>query len=840
MPRGEPRRALALSALLLGLAACADPPPAAGPSALHRVGRVERPYLSLRLAGLVANRAPEGYAGRGRDIPTVAVAEEGLAVEPGDPLWQVDAQYLGARRERRERELVIHRQRQRRRQLGLEQQLVERRAWRAATRERLQVIEAGIERTRSRDAEALAIAERTTAHRAAAPALERERFARLDALTGRPGDDPSARRRARDNLERERGRLRVAEAELALLRSNSRALERARLELDRELVRSELGLDEPASDYDEIATIAQRLELEAVDEGNRMRRLERESEQDATLLDTPAVRARSHGRVRHAGQRIGPNARFDTATVLFVLRDRDMGFVVDVPERWRDLLHPASPAEPERGRVLVDIPPLGLRDLPGHIDAVAAVPLDGPHGSTYRTTIALDAPQPGLSEGMRVDCRLLVPVAARAPVVPVWCLVDRLDPAVVLADGRRQAISGRLIGSRFVVADGLEPGTAIRRRSASAGPAPQRLHSTVEPVASRDLEIPWRREILDMVRDGSAVERGQVVAVIGDGRRGGAVDPLEEAAFEREKADAAYGIARIEATARLVAARLAWRKAVIAAQRRRLDLLAARAAVDPAAVIRAVEATAAAQRARQRAEAERRDARLQHRAGTLSTHDLRAAELAVERAQRTHAAARLAEVAARRAVDRLELWSLTAELRAARDQADAARRDLAAARLHHQQELHAAELAHRRSYDRAHRWERAAEQTAVRAPFAGRVYYRNVRGEPLQLGERLRTTRPFFMPVDHRRQVRFAVPAHRYGDYALGDPIPLRVPLLGTRPVAGRVSAVARHFHRPRETTAGDGAPVGRVFTLTIELDPELCRTRRIPPGIGAWMELER
>lgn len=817
---------------------------------LHTAAPIPDDRIELRLHGLAVNREPAAYAPPVADLPVEEVLPEGAWVEPGAPLLALS---VDAARQRRAHRALDIRERSSRETLAGHQtkqsieQLSERRG--DLERER-RLLDARVEATRQRDDVEIRIADLEAQKQRQRLADAERAFRRLEAL-GRTG--VVSRRRleqARDDLDRAREALRVPEDHLDFLRASTGAVTRHLLELDREAATLDLGA--PGHEqgvFGSIEALRRRRNLDAAVAHRELDLVRRRDEKERLLEQDHTVRATVAGTVRYREDGVKVGDRLPAASALFLLDEATMGFHFDLPLRWRNLVTVADPDDAESGRLLVDVPQLRALRRPARIRSITAKPHHTFRGRVYRCDVELKEPVPGLREGMRVDCALPVRVQPGAVALPSWTVTDMSDPHVVMADGARRRIRGRLIGDQFVVIEGLRAGERVRAqpRSGPASATTLRFTGIVRPRERVDLEVPWRVEIIEMVAEGHRVKKDDIVAHLISLRGDPTVDRLEEARLQRERAAAETAIERIQADADVAEAYVAWRKAVLAVRRARLALLVERYGAFAGEVKGTVDLELARidTRAADRQVADYDDPGARY---TVSSQQVRAARLRAKQKARGELRAAIGAVAALRQRNWLTVWESREAVMAAEQEAMGARDAYSLQRARRDLRLGRALDAYQRATDAARRKVREEERLTVRAPIDGQVYYHvddwGSRGRrPLRTGRRLRTTRPFYIPRDDARQLRLELPARFHARFTVGEGVQVVLPVLGHEPVDGKVAAISRHLHVGELAAeafqmSGVVGTLPRVFTLMVDLDLDPEQARRVPPGVTGWLEV--
>ena len=816
---------------------------------LHTVVALEEGFAELKLGGLAANAEPEGYRVEVGWVPMDVAEVEGARVLPGDELVTLNRGVL----ERRvlEKDLSV---RHLKAKLGLVEakssheiaQLEEERFRLDNTRK---VLAAEIEATRRKDEAEIAIL-RTQVDLAELEVEQaKRRLDRLEALDRQGVNVYRELLDARDVYDKAVEALRIPQDELDYTLSVTGSPTRRLLELERDAVEIDLGSDGLEQGVSgEMAARRRRADLNAARAEwswsyHRVRR-----DRLRELAENGSLQARSGGIVRHREGGLNTGDWLNRASAIFVLSEEDMGFEFNLPARWRNVVDVANPARPETGRVFVDVPQLGYRRLSGRIMSIAARPYNTLNGQAYRCTVGLDAPAPGLLEGLQVDCVIRAAVPPGAVAIPLWTVSDLRDPAVTMADGSTRPLIGHAVGHRFIVTDGLKAGEKVRSMPRRRPERPVRLTGVIEARESIDLRVPWRSEILEMVPEGTEVEQGEVIARLELTRRMGKEDRLRDAEFLERKAETQRDVSRLEAETKVSGAYALWQKQRLKVDDARLRFLVERYA----GFSGEVEADATREKvaiALRAAERRLGEAEASAELGTVSAQAVRDARLRAEKVRLKLGKAELEAVSALRRRDWTMVWARQAECLEVEEKAAALRGEYSVWRKQSGLDGAQAEDRYQAQREDAMHMRRQVERLTVKAPHKGQVYYHfdnyrnSSRQQPLKVGRRLRTTAPFFMPLDADRRMRIEVPARFHGRVREGQEVEIHAPALGSETVRGMVTGISRHFHDSKVANdeyllSGSVGILPRVFTALIDLELTEKQAGRVKPGVTAWMEL--
>lgn len=818
-------------------------------SPLHTAVPLDDGFVELRLEGLVANAEPEGIRAKIEWLPTDTTEIEGAWVKPGDEVVKFNREMLDTWVQYESLEVQ-----KRKAMLGLldakaAREIGELEEERGDLEHARKVLNAEIEATRRKDQAEIAIAESRVA--LAKHKVEQARR-RLDRLEHLDRQDVSVGRElleARDAYSNAVEALRVPVDQLDYLQNVTFATSRRLLELERDAVEIDLG--SPSDEYGVFSKLSVRQQRKAYDMASThrdWRKRKRRTDRLRDLREDGALRANSEGVVRHREGGINAGDFTVPGSVVFVLKDEDMGFTFDLPARWRNVIDAAGPDHLEAGRVFVDVPQLVYRQLPGRIESIAARPYDTGGGPAYRCSVRLDEPVPGLLERLRVNCRIRVVVPRNATAIPAWAVSDPHDPQVNMSDGSLRSISGYVVGHRFIVTDGIEAGEKVCAIPKQEQDQPVHLTGIVEARESIDLRVPWRMEILDMLPEGSAVEMGDVIAHMVPLRGKQGEDMLEKADHVQWIAETEFQRMQLDAVTRRHEDYAAWRKAFLNVEAARLQYLVERYASFLGEVEADVkrEHAAIALRAAKRRLVETEGAA---QAGTRSAQAVREARLKAEHSRLELAKAELDAVSFARLRDWSQVWELRAACFDAEEEAARLRHKYSEGRKWYRMRLVEILDKYRTQMDEVLRWRRDLERLTVRAPRSGHVYYNFDRWNsstgqrPLKTGRPLRNTAPFFMPVNLDRRVRIEVPERFRDRFTLGQKVQLHAPALGTETVGGVVSDISYHFHESKAASeeyllSGTVGTLSRVFTAQVDLELTPKQAGRVKPGVTAWMEI--
>ena len=537
---------------------------------LHTVEMVATPTIELSLNGMTVGHEPEGHRAINPWIPIASLQPEGAAVERGEALLDLSADAAA--------DTIRHRN------LEIAEQLAEGRFASASTdqlireigdqqerlRRKLGVLEAKIASTHRRDEEEIAVA-RLEVDRArnrldhADRALARIRT--LGTIVGSVELRKAERSRALAAQE-----VRVPEAELDYRESLTRSLTRRLLELDREITGIELGGNDASGGLDaEIANLITTRDAEANVGVQAVARLQRYQARESALLEDSAMRSRVKGvvRYREGGLAVGDSPRRSSA--IYVIRNEDLALEFDLPERWRHLVTVGSDDTSEEGRVEIDVPALGAKDVKARVRSISTRSYPTRRGRAYRCHVIFDHPVPGLRDGMAVDVRVPVAVSDGSLRVPRWCVGGEEAKWVIMPDNTKRSVRGWSLGAAFIVEEGLARGEKVRAMVGGESPGGIRINGIVEALESEQIDVPWRVEIIEMLEEGSRVCKGDVIATIfplrGDMMR---ASWDERIAHEQTEGESNLTVARLEALSQLQQARGAWQRARVELSKARL------------------------------------------------------------------------------------------------------------------------------------------------------------------------------------------------------------------------------------------------------------------------------
>lgn len=835
--------------ITLALLACGCSNRDATPISSHTAVQLKEGLVELRLEGLVANAEPEGIRAKIPWLPMDMAEIEGAWAKPGDELVTINREILVSWVQ--EERLTIQHRKANLDLIDAEAtrdiaDLEEEKTDLERTRK---VLDAQIEATLRKDLAEIAIAQTRVALAEHEVEQARRRLDRLEHLDRQAVSVQRELLEARDAYSNAVEGLRVPRDELDYLQDVTFATSRRLLELERGAVEIDLG--SPSDEYGVFSQLSARrqrktLNAASTDRDWRKRTLRRDRLRD--LGEDGALRAESEGVVRHREGGITTGDWTTPGSVVFVLKEEDMGFTFDLPARWRNVIEVAGPDHAKAGRAFVDVPQLGYRRLPGRIQSIAARPYNTGSGPAYRCDVSLDEPAPGLLEGLRVDCRIQVVVPRNAIAIPAWTVSDPHDPQVTMTDGSLRSVSGYAVGHRFIATGGIEAGEKVCAIPQRKQDQPVRLTGIVEARESVDLRVPWRVEILDMVPEGSAVEKGEFIAHLVRVRGNLGEDLLEKADHRQWTAESELELSRLDADTQRHRAYAAWRKEFLNVEATRLQYLVERYASfkgEVEADVKRAHAAIALRATERRLE----ETEAAAQAGTRSVQEVRNARLEAERSRLALAKAELDAVSFSRLRDWTQVWKLQAACFDAEQKAAGLRHEYSIRR----KQIHMAQARasdrYRMQMEEVLDLRRDLERLTVRAPHSGHVYYnfdrwnRSTQQRPLKTGRPLRNTAPFFMPVDLNRRVRIEVPERFRDRFTVGRNVEIHAPALGAETVRGTLANISYHFHKSKAASeeyllSGTVGTQCRVFTAQVDLELPPEQAGLVKPGVTAWMEI--
>ena len=817
--------------LLVALAAGAVEPilviaePVDGAITISIEGRLEH-------AAATTHRLPKPW------VPLSWLRSEGARVVPGDVLAGLDT--VPIQRNQSEAKPQAEQDERQRVQgvLRSDDELARLQARLADLQAQVVVNRAGIAATRLRDEDELRIAELEGETATATRDQAVRRVALLTPLVAAGQAPASELRAAEDRARQAEAALRAPALRLDFLRTTTRSVSRRRIELTTEALLEELGEgDGPARGVPlevQLARLRQSLAEDLARGPRRQRAFERTRNEQ--ILADPVLRATATGALAWTDTHLRPGIKKPMSSLLLVLADGDLMVSLDLPEDLRALL--AGPG----ASATVSIPALGI-DIPGQVAQLGSVPVVASGGGlrTFACRVRLERALSGLLPGMRARCTLRVPVPGGVASLPRFCLVDPVRPRVLLPGGASRALDGVVVGERFVIWQGLSAGDAVVVPPAHARTGGLRLGGTLDADERLPLRLAsggW--EVVEVVPDGTMVQRGDLVARLVKGQDG---RDAEAERFHLEagdaKAVAEHAVARLIADQERAIALVAWRKAAVASEQARLELFISGVGPDDETVAAAASTLVGAENAQRRAKERLAVAQAGQAAGATGMMEMEDLSRAVRSADRELLKAQLRLAAARRALDWLDValrreavaGARRAELDARQDYALACERRstvLAGSRARLTNDL--------RSRDQQRREYADAE---VRAPRDGMVMHRTPDGRPLRVGQQVPSQEPFAMPLGSGRVVRLLVPARYYGHFSNGQTLLLAVPVLGPALRTATVRAVGGGFMRDPALAADlDDGQAEEVFTLDLFWDPGVELAARVPPGTTVYVDL--
>lgn len=381
---------------------------------------------------------------------------------------------------------------------------------------------------------------------------------------------------------------------------------------------------------------------------------------------------------------------------------------------------------------------------------------------------------------------------------------------MTLADGQLRPVSGFPFESRFLITSGLAPDALLRTPERAPRPDSIRVTGTLQPVEPLVLnwDLPegasssrrhYRRSswvLRELVSDGARVREGDLLAEVEPGS-----ESAQSSKFDLERLrgqrNTATQIAKIQAEDELEEARVAWRKAEIAAEKARLDYYATRyvsyeldeVAADVSRILARLNQSAAS---REAADASA------DRSGFISAHNKRQRNLSSDLAAFDGKKSSLRHVAALRKRDWFKVMDEDESMLNSRLVAHDARLAYSRAQSEYQLDLNTARDRHEhrdRSYERSFK---LIINHKLLAPRDGRVFYNSsphrdapTVGQPTYGGEML------MMPGSNLWQFEVEVPARFHHRFAWGQSVDCTIPALSSDPHPALVQRVAPYFEPP-------------------------------------------
>lgn len=844
---------------LLLLAGCQTlEPTAADPAAMTiAVAAVDDGVIRFELPGRAQDLEPAPQTPHTAWLPISDHRRSGARVRAGEPLVELGVDVLQRWIADRQVAIDLEETKLARRRAATERQLAELREQGVRLRTGIATQRARIEATRSADAEALRIAQRqlAEAERQLAEAERRLAEQRREAAAERL----SGRRLRQAERAAAQAELAVAVPRLRhdLIANDRRGVERYRGLLRLHELTVDLGDPAPAPTTADDGGIAHRLQVleeklesERLQSSRRLRRYQWENERDAPTLTDPRIRADRDGVLITGPDAVPVGERLGPAAVFFIIDERVDSGVFRVPQRWRSLLAPWSAEHPEQGRLRIRVPALGETSFDGRITGIQTLTAEerGAGERIHLCECRFELPEGDLPlrEGMHLAVEVLLPVPEGVGTLPLWAMQNLRQPSVLLADGSQRRLAGRRLGDRFLVFDGLLPGDRVRLPPGGVAiGGERRLSGTIE--ASEVIRIqgqPWRTRFVSLLRDGSTVAAGEVVATLIGRDEETREALLEEVEVLETEAEQSLRQQRLQTELDIARAEVALSKALIEERRQDFEAELERSTGISEVVTRSRVGLGQAE-LRLAAAVDERDELLAVAARATTTDRRRlAAQRAVTRAERGRHRARLQLAAAEQSRDRLAIRRAELAATKARQQRVVAEHGLSQARLQAQSQLAQARQRADRQYRRARRQRRSAEALVLRAPVAGQVYHQPNGWQPLRVGHRLRVRAPFFMPRGPERRLRLEVPARYWGRFRVGQELPVRIPSLGLDTILGQVTVIDEALRFSDEVIdeiilqLGTASIPERVFSLVVDLDPAALGDRHLVPGTLAWIEV--
>lgn len=833
-------RGLLVAGGLLALAGCAEQAAQAVPP--PRLITAEAPPTAGLWLGLRAQAehiAPVGHGAAMAWVPATWVIADGAAVAPGEILVRYDAEGLRAADAN---DAFALEQDAKRKEIGLLNSdgeiavLTSRIRQLGASREAVAAALAAASRI---DADEVRIAELQLADAVgehAAAQRRREALERLSAA-GAPvsGADLA---RAREDEVRSRSALAAPEVALELARQPATRSTVRRLQLTLADIAAQLGAGSGEGLAGELRTARERRARRVIDRqrGRGEWRLRRH-EEVMRVLNDPVLRSHAAGvvQLRNADVKSGAKLSKDVPC-LFVLGPQGLVADIAVPEQLRPLVAEGS-------RIALRSPAFGEASVFGVITTVSASPESKDDGQrSFPARATLRDPPPSLRPGMTALCSVAVDVAPGASVLPAFCIADRADPQVVLADGASRRITGWAVGSWFVALSGLAPGEQVRVPQAAARSGRVRLTTLVEPARFVPVRLrSWNWEVQEVLPEGSAVRSGQRIARLIKTEQWRLADQIRSDS-ERNLTQARLDlvIAQLTATDERAAARATWVRAQLRREQAQLEAWVARNAYDAVAQARSEAALATAAVGCESAGRELAAAVEERAAGGISENALRQSRHAVAVAGSGLDRARLEAAAGELALGWLDMRGLDAAALAASED-EAARRELA---ILASESFRARLAGAAANFDATRRGidgdllNLADEE--VLAPADGSLVYAGSWKAPPRPGSQVEAWEPFLIAEGSGRRATFEVPARLFGRIAPGA----TVQVFGAGAAAGlpaTVTTVANAFLPP--SSFADEVALGRtlgveerIFLVTVAFTP--ATPEQLPPGSTIHVDL--
>lgn len=819
--------------------------------AVHSVTSVGAEMVTLSLNGMVVGHEPTGHRAINPWIPIEALQPEGVEVDRGDAMIGLSDEAAANAVRLRDLEISEGQAEQDATVASTEQTIRKIRDEQVELRQQIALFDAQIAATHRRDDEAIAVARlevELSGQRLDAASAHLDRIRRLGSIAGAVEARDAARRQALAEQA-----VRVPEAELEYLESVTRSISRRLLQLDRQVAAITLGGSDTEGGLGAaIAVLETSREAEIKVGVEALKRMQRYQVRDTALLQDNQVRAKVAGVIRYRVGGLSVGGRPRRSTAIYVVRPEDLALEFDLPERWRHLVTVFDSDDPVAGRVRVDVPPLGVRDVEARVRSISMKPYPTRRGRAYRCHVQFDRMLPGLRDGMTVNVRVPVRVSPGAVQIPRWAVSGNVDRWVRMADGTRRRVRGWAVGTQFIIEEGLRVGEQVQAVVAKDANGGSRITGIVEPQESIQLGVPWRVEIIEMVGEGSMVRKGDVVATVfrlrGDMMRDTYDERIAQAHLEGASE---LKVARMEALSALRDAYAAWQASQTTIARARLVHLVERYGSFDQQQIAGDVALVQARIALGESRHALSDLEAAAEADIVSVHEVREGRLEVDQAVLRLQKQEVAAAASLRMRDWITVWEKQEASGIAYEKADELRSAYSLQREEYQLAMARAQDNYQSKQDHAQRLRVKKEEEIVRAPFDGRVFYnfddaswRTPRYRPLKIGRRLRTTYPFYMPVDDRRVIRLEVPLRFYRRLSEGADVAVHLSVFGGRPVAGKVLEASPFFHPPR---VGADEYVARgmlgvppmVFSVTIGLDLPDNDASQVPYGVLAWIHLD-
>lgn len=823
---------------------------------------LSRDSLSFTLSGKVENIKPYRYRPNLGGVPIKWVRFDGENVEVGDKLIEFDTAVLDKWTLERECHKMTAEAKLLKQQRANAQKLTDLALKRKVLEADRENLLKQIAATHAKDESERQILMLQIEQAEFAIAAARRNLNRVSALAAEGALGQHIVQQARERHERAVQAARVPRLALEVFDSVTGSAERELLELDLAATDLELG-NTPGGGgvgvFGEIESLQTLNGLQGRVGNAEARKQERVIAACETMRRTYIMSAGQDGTFVHnpyMENGLAPGLVHHDCDFGFVFKPEDSAVDFFVAETARHLLSRGSSGTGpgERQAALLRIPAVPGQTFRSHVTVIGSVSKEsekhGTSGFTCRVELEDDAEE--LKAGMTVEVELQVPASPDFVAIPMWLVEDPLRPEVVLHDGKRRPIEGFVLGTRFVVTEGLQAGDSLLLPWESPPERTIRVSGKLRPRRYTPIswEMPrpyhwWTPYIYtDLVPDNTPVHKGDLLAsAAAEGYH--FKDRVYESDYQKIEAETMLAVARLEAQSRLLKAFVSWQKKELAARKARVNYLLQRYV---SYEIQETVADVAQQDAKLMLHETEREAAqaTADTTGFLSRHQKSERKLEHELAEIAFRQKTLNSVAALRTRDWLQVRHDESTMFASRLAAYGERLGYSAARAAYEVDMMRAQEAFREGMRQYEENLQFIVRSKLYAPRDGRVFYCpwQERFKPHE-GGNIGDGDAMLMVDGNEWLFDVEVPARFYRHMKAGNTMEFIVPSLGNRPRIGEIDWVAPYL-QPAENTQEERELRGSVgvpeivFKLRIAFTAEGKDTELITPGLTAYLDLPR